>query len=64
MVPFLLHSRRTAGGAERSPTDLVESKGRVGGETTKKKEERKGESGRWEVPHLYSVTIWVDGSLQ
>lgn len=66
MVPFLLHSRRTAGGAERSPTDLVESKGRVGGETTKKGEERKGEreSGRWEVSHLYSVSIWVDGSLQ
>ena len=41
MVPFLLHSRRTAGGAERSPTDLVESKGRVGGETTKKKKRGK-----------------------
>lgn len=62
MVPFLLHSQRTAGGAERSPTDLVESKRGVGGETTKK--ERKGESKTWEVSHLYSITIWVDGSLQ
>lgn len=41
MVPFLPHSQRTAGGAERSPTDLVESKRKVGGETTKK-----GEKGR------------------
>lgn len=36
MVLFLLHSQRTAGGAERSPTDLVESKRRVRSETTKK----------------------------
>lgn len=44
MAPFLLHSQRTAGGAERSPTDLVESKRRVGGETIKK--EGKGERAR------------------
>lgn len=55
MVSFLLRSRRTAGGAERSPTDLVESRRRVGGETIRK--ERKGESKRLEVSHLYSISI-------
>ncbi len=62
MVPFLPHSQRTAGGAEHSPTDPVESKKRVGGETTKNY--RKGESKKWEVSHLYCITIWVDGALQ
>lgn len=47
MVPFLLHSQRTAGGAEGSPTDLVESKRRVGGEITKKgKKGREQETGK------------------
>ena len=36
MVSFLLHSERTARGAKRSPSDLVESKRRVRGETTQK----------------------------
>lgn len=31
------HSERGAGGAEHSPTDLVELKRRVGGRTTEKK---------------------------
>lgn len=35
------HSQRTAGGAQHSPTDLVESKRRVGGDTTKKGKERR-----------------------
>lgn len=58
IVPFLLHSQRTAAGAECSPTDLVEWRGRGESETT-----RKGQSKRLEVSHLYSITIWVDGSL-
>lgn len=62
MVPFLLHSRRTAGGAERSPTDLVESKGRVGGETTKKKRGKKGrerELGSASFIQRYNLGRWI-----
>lgn len=51
------HSQRTAGGAEHSPTDLVESKRRVGGDTTRKKAKERREQKKWEVSHLYSVAI-------
>lgn len=41
-VSFLLHGQRTAGGAEHSPTDLVESKRMVSGKPTKKRKKKWG----------------------
>lgn len=43
-MPFLLFSQRTARGAERSPTDLVESKARP----QKKKEKKRKKNGKKE----------------
>lgn len=56
---FSFHSQRTAGGAECSPTDLVESKRRVGGETTKK--EKKGEQKMGSVSFIHHCNLgrWI-----
>lgn len=40
-------SQRTAGGAEHSPTDLVESKGGPGGENTPKNEKERERARYW-----------------